>query len=155
MGQGWRKCKTCGETGVVTQFTKGIVDRRPAEAKIETNPPVEVKMPKRVNWAKHGPFPGTEAPAGLPNSVLAQLEAELKKQPDGELLRKIEIGLFPIVSVAYSRSGDASVAYLVGADRTVQARGVRELRVNRKVIIGLVLFLIAIAIVVGVALALP
>jgi hypothetical protein len=149
MGQGSSTCKTCGGTSAVTEFQKGVIDRRPVEATIETDPPADVKVPKHGIWKKYGPFPGTAPPAGLPAAVQTQLAAEVTKRPDGELLRKVDVEVFPIVAIAYQRDDEMKAAYLLGQERNVQARGIRKVRLDRRVLVGLSVLIVLLALALG------
>jgi hypothetical protein len=115
-------CASCERTGRFTSYQAGRIhrwiDRQVVEAGagLVALEPADRAEGQRLLMADQTPDLSP-----LPQHLRTTLAGELNRKPAGELRRRIQLYLLPVVLVRYPRGGSLGTAYLVGPARRVHA----------------------------------
>lgn len=127
-GSGAVACDPCGQTGQTATFTVGRIERRIETAELQTkeDPAIELEVDTE-DWEYLGTVEGQDVPAWIPERLHPPLKAELAKEPEGEITRRVGIHVVPIVVAEYGKPPRQRTAYLYGRNQRVEAPGATRL----------------------------
>jgi hypothetical protein len=115
-------CTSCGQTGRFTSYRAGRIHRWIHRQVVEAGAglvalePADRAQAQLLLLAERTP-----ELAALPPQLRDRLAVELSRRPPGELRRRVQLFLLPVVLVRYRRGDSLGTAYLVGPARRVHA----------------------------------